>query len=170
MVISAPSTVMTADQFGDAIAPHLGDGFRLAKVMLGDRQAAEDAVQEAALKAWRGIRRLRGGHDALRPWFLSIVANECRMERRRRWWSVLRLADPQGATSDEGESEISDLRAAISALPRDQQVPLLLFFYLDLSIEEMARVLGVSAAAARSRLYRAVARLRPLLDPREVLP
>lgn len=69
---------------GDLI-PH---GHRLACGMLHDPAAAEDAVQEAALKAWRKQSRLQAGVDPL-PWFLAIVANECRsMRRRRRWCEV----------------------------------------------------------------------------------
>jgi DNA-directed RNA polymerase specialized sigma24 family protein len=52
--------------------------------MLADRSSAEDAVQEASIKAWRKLRQLRGDLKSLRPWFLSIVANECRMARRQR--------------------------------------------------------------------------------------
>src|SRR5215467_15682729 len=72
----------------------LDPAHRLATVMLRDRSAAEDAVQEAALKAWRKHGQLRGGAEGFRGWFLSIVANECRMARRTRWWHVLRFAEP----------------------------------------------------------------------------
>ena len=61
--------------FGELLAPVLDSGFRLAMTMLKDRNAAEDAVQEAALKSWRKLDRFRYGAD-LRPWFLAIVANE----------------------------------------------------------------------------------------------
>src|SRR5262245_10471780 len=72
----------------------LDQAYRLATVMLRDRTAAEDAVQEAALKAWRKQAQLRGGAGVFKTWFLSIVANECRMARRRRWWQVIRMSDP----------------------------------------------------------------------------
>jgi DNA-directed RNA polymerase specialized sigma24 family protein len=82
-----------ADSFSQLIQPLLDPAYRLAAVMLSDRSAAEDAVQEASVKAWRKLRQLRGDVSSLRPWFLSIVANECRMARRKRWWSVIRMAD-----------------------------------------------------------------------------
>src|SRR6202158_5478697 len=63
--------------FDELLAPVLDPAFRLAMTMLKDRGAAEDAVQEAALKAWRTLGRFRAGAE-LRPWFLAIVANECR--------------------------------------------------------------------------------------------
>src|SRR2546429_9099686 len=81
------------DAFALLIQPLLDPAFRLAAVMLADRAAAEDAVQEASIKAWRKIRQLRGESASLRSWFLSIVANECRMSRRARRWSVITLAE-----------------------------------------------------------------------------
>jgi DNA-directed RNA polymerase specialized sigma24 family protein len=61
----------------------LAPGFRLACALLHDAATAEDVVQEAALKAWRKAGRLRPGSDPL-PWFLGIVANECRSRKRER--------------------------------------------------------------------------------------
>ncbi|HVH64102.1 MAG TPA: sigma factor, partial [Candidatus Dormibacteraeota bacterium] len=98
-VMDRRSEVMTrarggdADSFAALVDPVLDRAFRLAAVMLADRAAAEDAVQEASVKAWRKLRSLRGDVDSFAPWFLSIVANECRMMRRTRWWSVLKVAD-----------------------------------------------------------------------------
>src|SRR5438132_3852712 len=71
------------------IRPELQPAYRLAVVLLGDPAAAEDAVQEATFKAWRHLGRLRPRTD-LRAWFLTVVANQCRSERRTRWWRVLR--------------------------------------------------------------------------------
>src|SRR5438876_2914039 len=100
-----------ANSFATLLEPLLDPAYRLAAVMLGDRSAAEDAVQEASIKAWRKLRQLRGDAHSLRAWFLSIVANECRMARRTRWFSVIRLADVPAQTGDEGESH-SDLDSA----------------------------------------------------------
>src|SRR5713226_4714339 len=90
-----------ADAFALLIEPLLDPAYRLAAVMLSDRTAAEDAVQEASLKAWRKLRQLRGDVSSLRPWFLSIVANECRMTRRRRWWSVVKVAEVRSGGGDD---------------------------------------------------------------------
>src|SRR5438445_110690 len=70
------------DSFSELIEPLLDPAYRLAAVMLADRGAAEDAVQEASVKAWRKLRQLRGDASARRPWFLPIVANESRMAPR----------------------------------------------------------------------------------------
>jgi RNA polymerase sigma-70 factor (ECF subfamily) len=143
---------------------------RLATVMLRDRTAAEDAVQEAALKAWRKQSQLRGGGAGFRGWFLSIVANECRMARRTRWWHVIRSAEPPEPMDAPPDAFAgSDLRAAVLRMEPSDRAALFCFFYLDLPMEEVARVLRVSPAAARARVYRAARRLRPELDPSEDL-
>lgn len=159
-----------ADSFAMLIDPLLQPAYRLAAVMLSDRTTAEDAVQDASVKAWRNLRQLRGEEASLRPWFLSIVANECRMMRRRRWWSVVKMADVESESSERGLSQeaSTDLRRAISRLSLDERLPLVLYFYLDLPLEEVARALHVSPAAAKSRIYRAARRLRADLTLEEV--
>jgi RNA polymerase sigma-70 factor, ECF subfamily len=157
-----------ADSFAVLIEPLLDPAYRLAAVMLADRSSAEDAVQEASIKAWRKLRQLRGDLKSLRPWFLSIVANECRMARRQRWWSVLKLADIPSSGSSPGQGGTSDLHRALLKLSPDERLPLVLHFYLDLPMDEVARALQVSPAAAKSRIYRAAKRLRSDLTLEEV--
>jgi len=166
----ARATEGDANSFATLLEPLLDPAYRLAAVMLGDRSAAEDAVQEASIKAWRKLRQLRGEVGSLRSWFLSIVANECRMARRQRWWSVVRLPDIRtaaeaGAMSDE---PATDLKAALLRLSPDERLPLVLHFYLDLPLEEVARTLGVTTAAAKSRIYRAAKKLKSDLTLEEV--
>lgn len=158
------------DAFSAQLEPVLDAAHRLATVMLRDRSAAEDAVQEAALKAWRKHGQLRGGAEAFRGWFLSIVANECRMARRTRWWHVIRFAEPPEQAGPVADAAVtsSDLRDAVLRLDPADRAALFCFFYLDLPMAEVARVLGMSPSAARSRVYRAARRLRPELDPAEV--
>jgi RNA polymerase sigma-70 factor (ECF subfamily) len=150
--------------FAELLEPVLDPGFRLAMTMLQDRSAAEDAVQEAALKSWRKLDRFRYGAD-LRPWFLAIVANECRTARRSRWWQVIRFDDagaPEPAAASEGAwADRIDLDAALDRLPKHHLLALSLYYQLDLPIDEVARVLGCSAGAARQRIHRALAALRP---------
>jgi RNA polymerase sigma-70 factor (ECF subfamily) len=130
--------------------------------MLKDRGAAEDAVQDAALKAWRKLGGFRAGSE-LRPWFLAIVANECRSTRRTRWWGVIRLGEftPHRVSSEDSSAELIDLDVALDRLPQHQLLALTLYYHLDLPIEEVARVLGCSVGAARVRIHRALAALRP---------
>jgi RNA polymerase sigma-70 factor (ECF subfamily) len=170
----APTLVQEASG-GDQVAfmllvePLLPAAYRLAVGMLRSESDAEDAVQEGVLKAWRHFGRFRLGSD-LRPWLFTIVANECRLQRRSRWWSVVRTSedlDNQADSTSSVDPAIADLRQAIYRLPHDQRFVIVLRYYLDLSYEEVAQTLGVSTKAAKSRTYRAVERLR--LSP-EVLP
>src|SRR5260370_42460499 len=155
-----------ANSFASLLDPLLDPAYRLAAVMLGDRGAAEDAVQEASIKAWRKLKQLRGDIGSLRAWFLSIVANECRMAKRTRWWGVVRLAEVPSSSRDV-DLIPSDLHSALVRLSPDERLPLVLHFYLDLPLDEVARALGVSPAPAKSRIYRAAKRLRADLRPAE---
>ncbi len=147
--------------FERLIAPVLDPAFRLAMTMLNDRSAAEDAVQEAALKAWRKFGGFRAGSE-MRPWFLAIVANECRNTRRGRWWNVLRLARaPERGAAESDVAARVDLDAALERLPPHHLRVLSLYYHLDMPISEVAKVLGCSEGAARQRVHRALAVLRP---------
>ncbi len=149
--------------FDELLAPVLEPGFRLAMTMLDDRYAAEDAVQEAALIAWRKLDRFRAAGE-LRPWFLAIVANQCRSARRARWWHVLRFADvPRGSSAEGAITEHLDLDAALKRLAPQHLLVLSLYYHLDLPVEEIAHVLGCTPNAARQRVHRALVALRPQL-------
>src|SRR3979490_480311 len=164
-----PAAVGDRTLFGSPIEPLLNPAYRLAAVMLADRSAAEDAVQEASIKAWRKFGQLRGDAGSLRSWFLSIVANECRMGRRQRWWSVQKLAEirPLHVVTDQFDETWSALKTALLKLSPDERLPLVLHFYLDLPLEEVARALRISPSAAKSRIYRAAKRLRSDLTQEE---
>lgn len=145
--------------FDALVGPLIEPAFKLACVFLRDPHDAEDAVQEATLSAWRSLDRLRD--EALaRSWFFAIVANQCRSMRRGRWWSVIRMPATLGIESDQGTDERLDLTRELSRLPLTDRVALFLFFYLDLPLAEVARVLKISPQAAKSRVHRAVTKLR----------
>ena len=146
--------------FDDLLGPLVGRGYALALTMLNDRAAAEDAVQEAAIKAWRKLPALRD-RSAIEPWFLSIVANQCRSVRRGRWWSVLKFPELRTNSSAQVQDASSlDLDKALARLSPEERLPLLLHFYMDLTFEQVGHVVGISMTAARSRIYRALDRLR----------
>jgi RNA polymerase sigma-70 factor (ECF subfamily) len=117
-------------------------------------------VQEAAVKAWRNLAKFRPGAE-MRPWFLAIVANECRTARRSRWWKVLRVPDVVAPRRPDRLEERFDLDAALDRLAPQHLLVLSLYYHLDLSIDEVANVLGCSEGAARQRLHRALVALRP---------
>ena len=156
--------------FEQLLRPLIDPAYRFACVMLSDPDAAEDVVQEAAVKAWRKLDQLRDGFDP-QPWFLGIVANQCRSLRRTRWWRTAKLAEVAGSTDPTDEQIVrdQDLRRAILRLrPRDRAV-VTLHYFLDLPLEEVAAVTRQSVAAVRSQLYRALHRMRPSLEIQEGL-
>jgi RNA polymerase sigma-70 factor, ECF subfamily len=172
----ASQTVSTAQRaneqsFADLLVPLLQSGYRLAGAMLHDPQAAEDAVQDASLIAWRKLPKVEDRSN-VRAWFLGIVANECRNARRRRWLSRVTLGLPSRLTVGSGEDRMvnrADLRQALRQLRYEDQLVVTLFFYLDMPMPDIAAVAGISIEAVRSRLYRAVRQLRPELAIEEAL-
>ena len=157
--------------FETLLAPLIEPACQLAYAILRDWQEAEDACQDAALKAWRAVGRLREGTGTLRPWYLAIVANEARSRRRTRWWSVIRSADPQVSASEPGPEDLillrTDLDRAMSRLTESERLILVLHFHLDMPLNEVGRVVGLSEQAVKSRMYRATRSLRPVMRQRE---
>jgi RNA polymerase sigma factor (sigma-70 family) len=155
-----------AGAFADSIEQLLPIGFRLAFAMLRNRVDAEDVVQEAGMKAWQKRRTFRAGAEP-RPWFLAIVANECRMAVRRRGRAIISELKPEDAPTSPlvaDRDEVDLLRRALARLNGKDRLALVLRYYLDLSTDEVARTLGVTPVAARVRLHRALAKLKPELE------
>ena len=163
-------SILSAARDGDAgafemlLEPLLVPGYRLAGGMLQDHQAAQDAVQEAALKAWSKLRQLRD-EAQIRPWFLAIVANECRATRRSRWSSVLRVL-PDWPTDPATDSVLSglELRRALRGLDEKKRLALVLRWYLDLPVEEIAVITQASVHAVEGQLQRGLRELRHRME------
>ena len=104
------------------------------------------------------------GHEEPARGHASVVANECRSRRRGPWFRTLRIAEPRISTQADvadAAAGAADLERAVAALDKSARLLLFLHFYMDLSHEEAGRVLGISGAAAKTRLYRT---LRALPD------
>lgn len=148
------------EAFGRLVAPAVGPGYRLAMGMLQDRAEAEDVVQEAVLKAWRKLGSFRSDSD-FTSWFLGIVANQCRTVRRGRWWAVIRHSEPPTPPADAGSTPADhDLRRALARLDADRRLIVVLHYYLDMRLEEVAAVVGMPVGTVKSRLHRALHALR----------
>jgi RNA polymerase sigma factor (sigma-70 family) len=162
------------DAYALLVARHGALAHRTA-YLLGAGADAEDVVQEAFVKAYRALGSFRPGAP-FRPWLLRIVANETsnlhRGSRRRRTLE-LRLAEPDVAPAEpEREAVAADARArllaAVNAMPyRDRQV-LTCRYFLDLTEAETAEVLAWPRGSVKSRLSRAIDRLRRTLPARFV--
>ncbi len=147
--------------FESLVRPLVGQAHRLAYGMLRDHHAAEDAVQEATLRAWRRFHQFREG-STIRPWYLAIVANECRSLLRHRWRRVLTMEElPEaGAATEETTVSSLDLERALARLTFEHRVVLCLFYFLDLPQEEIAHTLGIRVGTVKSRVNRAIRSLR----------
>jgi RNA polymerase sigma-70 factor, ECF subfamily len=147
--------------FDALVGPALEPAYRLAVVMLRDREEARDAVQEACFMAWRNLSRLRD-QSSFGSWFMTIVANRSRSVMRTRWWRTLKLplARPARAVDHAEVDRGVDLRRELARLTANERAALFLFFYMDLPLSEVGTILGVSTQAAKSRVHRAVTRLR----------
>jgi RNA polymerase sigma-70 factor (ECF subfamily) len=146
---------------------------RVATVVLGAPDGAEDVLQEAMERAWRAMGRFRDD-AAFRPWFLRIVANAARNERRskgRRAHLVVRAGaaySRRATVSAEDEVVTEDERrrvvGALNRLDADDRLTIGLRFFEQLSEREMAEVLACAPGTVKSRLSRAKARLRAELE------
>jgi len=148
--------------FARLVATYHADMARVAFVACGDRELAEDAVQAAWLVAWRKLHSLRDP-DRVRPWLLAVTANEARQIVRRRRGPVIEIdvevrGDPRGDPSTGIER--LDLRRALAHLSPDDRALLAMHYLVDLSSDELGAAVGTSASTARTRLCRAVDRLR----------
>jgi RNA polymerase sigma-70 factor, ECF subfamily len=149
--------------FAELLRPHYQPAFRVAYGLLHDSTEAEDAVQEAAFKAWRRLGNLREG-SSLRPWFLAIVANQCRGVSQSKWWSVAKGEKLEGEVESVDVAAAVDLRRALLRLSHDERLIVVLRYYLDMPFEEIALTLGITPKAARNRIERAVHKLRPIVQ------
>jgi RNA polymerase sigma factor (sigma-70 family) len=156
--------------YGQLVQAYQGIAFRTAYLVVGDAAEAEDAAQEGFVKAFYAMNRFRPGAP-FRPWILQIVANEARNRRRsagRRTALVMRTAadapsgeaapSPEAATLTSEQRE--ELLAAVNQLREEDRLVIACRYFLDLSEEETAATLGWRRGTVKSRLSRALGRLR----------
>lgn len=152
---------------------HQTVAFRTAFMITGDAAEAEDAAQEAFVKVYRTLERFRSGAP-FRPWLLTVVANEARNRRRaagRRMGLTVRAAEEgiQTATPPSPETTVvaqerrTELLGAVEQLREEDREVISLRYFLELSEAEAAAVLGCARGTVKSRLSRAVGRLREMM-------
>jgi RNA polymerase sigma-70 factor (ECF subfamily) len=155
--------------YEELVRRYQGIAVRTAYVVAGSAAEAEDAAQDGFVKAYRALGRFRAGAP-FRPWLLQIVANEARNRSRssgRRAHLALRLVEgPSGDAAPSPEERVlaaERREALLGALARlregDRQV-IACRYFLDLSEVETAAALGVRRGTVKSRLSRALARMR----------
>ena len=158
--------------FGALVARHQRSAIRIAAVALGSADDADDVAQEAFVKAHRALGRFRIG-AAFEPWLFRIVTNTARnrlRRDRRQAHLALRVAH-QGQLDDAGPDDVashladrSRLIAAINRLNSDDRLILTYRWYHELGEAEIATALGCRRGTVKSRLSRALARLRTEME------
>jgi RNA polymerase sigma-70 factor (ECF subfamily) len=163
--------------YGQLLERHQAVAFRAACLITGSAVEAEDATQDACVKAWLALWRFRRGAP-FRPWLVRIAINEARNRRRgagRRATLVLRLgpeaAGAESAPSAETEAlageERAGLASAVGRLREDDQLVIAARYFLGLSEPETAIALGLRRGTVKSRLSRALGRLQTELETTE---
>jgi RNA polymerase sigma factor (sigma-70 family) len=165
--------------FESLVRAHQAVAFRTAWIASGGADDAEDAAQEGFMKAFAALPSFRAGAP-FRPWLLTIVANEARNRRRsagRRAALSLRApapVDDAQATSPEAavlaEERRSALFAALLRLSDADREVIAYRYLLQLSEAETAAALGIAVGTAKSRLSRALDRLRTVMASEETAP
>jgi RNA polymerase sigma-70 factor (ECF subfamily) len=152
--------------FQQLSAAHVQAAYRLAWAILGDERDAEDAAQDAFTTAWRQRFTLRDV-ERFDAWFGRILVNCCRDRLRRKARSPqLTQLDLEGGLSGHLASALDrdDLYQEIARLEPDQRIVVVLRFWKDLAVDDIAEYLGVPSGTVKSRLSRSISRLRAALE------
>jgi len=160
---------MVDDQLADWLREGYEDSFRTACLILGNRADAEEAVQDAYLRAWR-FRDSLSGVPSVRPWLYRVVVNSCYSKLRREVPHRERRAGdeplaqlPAPHTDPEAGAEQNEVAGtvlgALQRLPLSLRVPVVLRYYADLSERDIARAIGRRPGTVKSRLHEARRRL-----------
>ena len=165
--------LVVAAQAGDheafeALAISVGDRlFALARLILRDVDRAHEAVQESLVAAWRALPQLRDP-DRFDAWLRRLTVNVCSelARREKRWHAKLTAITPPepvvDATRDVADRD--QLERGFRRLKPEQRAAIVLRYYLDLTVPQVADALGIPEGTAKSRLHHAMAALRAALD------
>jgi RNA polymerase sigma factor (sigma-70 family) len=155
------------ERFLAAARPGLDRAYRMAGLLLANAHEAEDAVQDALAVAWQSFDRLREPAK-FGTWFDRIVVNDCRDRLRRR--GTVRFiplepdVDPAGRDPFQAFLERDAILAGLDRLTADERIVVVLRFWADLPLEAIADRLDWPLGTVKSRLHRALGRLRETLD------
>lgn len=160
--------------FAELVRRYQAVSFRVAYIVTGSAEEAEDVAQEGFVRAYRSIDRFRL-ELPFRPWLLRIVANAARTHRvraaRHLALSLSQPSPPHGETDGSASPEnfaiaaeaASELMTAFQTLRRQDQQVIALRYFVELSEAEMAAALGCARGTVKSRLSRALGRLRSVV-------
>lgn len=153
----------TEDAVKTLLLSRLDRAYRLAGCILRDATAAEDAVQEAALRAWEMRRGLRDP-DRAEAWFARIVVNTCRAELARRARRPI-VADTNVVVGADDSSTVRDeVGRALARLTLDEQIVVAMRYGRDMTVPQIAAQTGLREGTVKSRLHNAQAHLRAAFE------
>jgi RNA polymerase sigma-70 factor (ECF subfamily) len=153
-----------AEAFTRLLDHALDRSFRLAAVILGDRDEAEDAVNDAALRAWQHLASLREP-ERFEAWFARILVNVCRDRLHHRHRPSILIREPSTEIDPFAASvEREALRAALAALTAEHRAVIALHYLEGLTAEQIATTLGAPVGTVKSRLHYGLAELRAAYD------
>ena len=149
--------------------------FNVARLILRDSDRAQDAVQDALLLAWRPVRSLREP-DAWDAWLHRLTVRACykvaKEGRRRREIEINVEPDPAIARVPDATKAVAErewLLAELGQLDIDRRAVVVMHYYLDLTIDQVADILDIPRGTAASRLYRGLEQLRASLSSEPTL-
>ena len=141
----------------------------VARLILRDSERAQDAVQEALVQAWRHVRALRDA-DAWDAWLHRLTVHACyrmaRQVKRRAQVELHVMPDLDSAGPYDLSMSVAErdrIGRALGALPIDQRAVMVLHFFVDLSLPDVANVLDIPVGTAKSRLHRGLEAVRAAL-------
>jgi RNA polymerase sigma factor, sigma-70 family len=158
----------TADQFLRLADGELDRAYRLAGLILGDQHEAEDATQDALLRAWRAAASVRDP-AGFQAWFDRILVNVCR-DRLRRRGKIRLIALDDGESGGAGRDPFrtfldrDEVLRAMASLDEDHRVVIVLHYWADLTLDAVAERVGWPVGTVKSRLHRGLASMRHQLD------
>ena len=154
-------------QLAKAAGPRLKG---VANLILRDAHRAEDALQDALLLAWRDLQALRDP-DAWDAWLRRLTVNACykvaNKDRKRSRVELHVAPDPEMAKTHDSAADVAEREWVLSELGRldiDRRAVLVLHYYLDLPVREVAEILEIPYGTAASRLHRGLEAMRSAID------
>ena len=168
---SSNADLVRRQRFDQIVGVFHQDMYRYAAWLCRDKAIAEDVVQESMLRAWKSLDALRDD-AAAKPWLLTIVRREnARYFERKRLETVDidNLTASQAALlSEQPDDDLGEMREAIFSLDDDYREPLVLQVLMGYSTNEIAEQMEMKQGAVLTRLHRARAKLKDIIDEQAV--
>ncbi|PGC25648.1 RNA polymerase subunit sigma-70 [Bacillus pseudomycoides] len=157
------------EAFNQLLQPYIQKAYRTSYLILNDKGLAEDAVQESLIQTYQSIKRFNENIASFKTWFHQILIHTTLKQKRKKrfaflqietWFYIKDARTPEGNFLVQEETEI--IMDAVRKLSMKHQVVIILFYYQELSILEIAQVLDIKKGKVKSRLYQARGKLRKI--------